>query len=31
MENILSEENIHLFDEIIFIIKYKKEKIIEYF
>lgn len=31
MENILSEENIHLFDEIIFIVKYKKEKIIEYF
>jgi len=31
LENILSPENRNLFDEIIFIIKYKKEKIIEYF
>jgi bifunctional UDP-N-acetylglucosamine pyrophosphorylase/glucosamine-1-phosphate N-acetyltransferase len=31
LENIVSEKNKHLFDEIIFIVKYKKEKIIEYF
>lgn len=31
LENIISVENKHLFDEIVFIVKYKKEKIIEYF
>lgn len=31
LENILSDNNKHLFDEIVFIVKYKKEKIIEYF
>jgi bifunctional UDP-N-acetylglucosamine pyrophosphorylase/glucosamine-1-phosphate N-acetyltransferase len=31
LENIISDENKDLFDEIVFIVKYKKEKIIEYF
>jgi len=31
LENIINDENKNLFDEIIFIVKYKKEKIIEYF
>jgi len=31
LENILTPENSRLFDEIIFVVKYKKEKIIEYF
>ena len=31
LENILTPENKRLFDEIIFIVKYKKEKIIEHF
>ncbi len=31
LENIISEKNKSLFDEIIFIVKYKKEKIIEHF
>lgn len=31
LEKILNKKNIHLFDEIVFIVKYKKEKIVEYF
>ncbi len=31
LENIVNDDNKRLFDEIVFIVKYKKEKIIEYF